>query len=120
MKRFTIYNPFIDKESTFQSPYKRTPLRIIKKMILELGYPKSILPYGVSLKNGRLYLKGKRGKSRPAKIKKLEAKESFSNLSRKMERKLAAARKVKVERVANLKNRLKIDGHRCSIAKTTC
>ena len=81
MKRFKIYNPFIDKESVYQSPYKRTPLRIMKNMILELNYPKSILPNGVKLKNGRLYLKGKRGKPRADKIKKLERRNDFRNLT---------------------------------------
>ena len=110
MKRFKIYNPFIDKESVYQSPYKRTPLRIMKNMILELNYPKSILPYGVKLKNGRLYLKGKRGKPRADKIKKLERRNDFRNLTRKVERKLEAAQKVKLKRVENLKKKLKMRG----------
>jgi len=75
--RFIIFNPFKGKNKSYKSAYKRVPLQIYSYMIQEQGYPTSILPLGVELKNGRIYLTGKRGATRQEKINELIKKYSL-------------------------------------------
>ena len=106
-KKFVMWDPFTGTRRTFKSPYKRTPMNLMKRMILEMNYPKDILPPGVKIKNGLLYLKGKRGKTRADKIRKLEQRHNFKNLTRIVEKKLAASQNVKIKKVDSFKKKLK-------------
>ena len=79
--KIKIFNPFLNKTHNYKSLYDPMPMKIYRYMISMLGYPISILPGGVKVQNGRLYLEGKRGESRATKIKRLEEQYKSHNLT---------------------------------------
>ena len=77
VKQFILFNPFQGRHKSYKSAYVDMPLQIYRYMIQEQGYSTSILPLGVELKNGRIYLTGKRGVTRQEKINELIKKYSL-------------------------------------------
>ena len=79
MNKLKLFNPKLDKNVTLKHPYTKTAFNIYKQMI-KMGTPLTILPPGITYKNGRLYLHGAKNTTRTQKVAALLRKNKYRRM----------------------------------------